>query len=153
MVRRLPEPKLTGFGTGMLTLSTMLAVGCLDALLLSGSPVVYGLFFLLVCAASGVWVRPADLIAAPVSVPIAFALGLVPIGEDGDGFGGQAMNVVTSLSLEVAWLYAGTLMTCLIVLVRRIALVGRRRGRQRAGAQRTAEGRGAGRGNRPGTGS
>ncbi|MFE6778090.1 DUF6542 domain-containing protein [Streptomyces sp. NPDC057702] len=137
-VRRLPEPKLTGFGTGMLATLAMLAVGCLDALLLSGSPTAYGLLFLLVCAASGVWVRPADLIAGPVSVPIAFTVGLVPLGEDGNGLGGQAMNVVTSLSLEVGWLYTGTLIAGLIVLVRRIALVGRRqrRGRQRSGAPR-----------------
>ncbi|MFD4996352.1 DUF6542 domain-containing protein [Streptomyces buecherae] len=136
-VRRLPEPKLTGFGTGMLATLAMLAVGCLAALLLSGSTVAYGLFFLLVCAASGVWVRPADLIAGPVSVPIAFAVGLVPLGEGGDGFGEHAMNVVTALSLEVGWLYTGTLITGLIVLVRRVALVGRRqrRARQHTGAQ------------------
>lgn len=141
-VRRLPEPKLTGFGTGMLTALTMLAVGCLDALLLSRSPVVYGLFFLLVCAASAVWVRPADLIVAPVSVPIAFAVGLVPLGDGGEGFGGRAMNLVTTLSLEVGWLYAGTLVTCLIVLVRRIALVGRRQ--RRAKARRAAGSRAGG---------
>lgn len=134
-VRRLPEPKLTGFGAGMLATVAMLAVGCLDALLLSSSAAVYGLAFLLVCASCGVWVRPADLIAGPVSAPIAFAIGLVPLNEGSDGLSGQAVGVVTSLSLQVGWLYAGTAMTCLIVFLRRIAQVGRsqQRARQRGG--------------------
>ncbi|WP_431042442.1 DUF6542 domain-containing protein [Streptomyces sp. P1-3] len=122
---RMPRPRLTGFGTGLLAVVAMLAVGCLDALF-SGSAGLYGVLYLLTCVACGVWVRPADLLTAPVGTPIAFLLGLFPANDSGDGLGGQAMGVFTSLSLNAGWLYAGTLLTAVIVLVRRVALVNRR---------------------------
>lgn len=127
---RYPAPRLTGFGAGLLATVAMLAFGCLDALLFSASTVSYGVVFLLVCAACGLWVRPVDLAAAPVGVPIAFAAGLLPINEGTAGLAGQAMGVFTSLSLTAGWLYAGTLLTSLIVLARKGILVSRRNQRQ-----------------------
>ncbi|WP_209446831.1 DUF6542 domain-containing protein, partial [Streptomyces palmae] len=129
-LRRLPSPRLTGFGVALLAALSMVAVGCLVALLLSGSPAVYGVCFVLVSAACGLWVRPADLLLAPTVVPIAFVLGLLPINDSEDGAGAQAIAVFTSLSLHAAWLYAGTLVTGLIVVVRRAVLVSRRRQRR-----------------------
>lgn len=128
--RRLPSPRLTGFGAGLLAALAMVTTGCLDALLLSGSPAVYGVLFLLVSAVCGLWVRPADLAMAPVVVPIAFLLGLVPINDGEQGVASQAMGVFTSLSLHAGWLYAGTLVAGLIVLVRQAAQVNRRRARR-----------------------
>ncbi|MBH5336783.1 hypothetical protein IHE55_19215 [Streptomyces pactum] len=130
-VRRLPSPRLTGFGAGLLAVLAMVTIGCLDALLLSGSPAVYGVLYLLVCAVCGLFVRPADLAMAPVVVPIAFLLGLVPINDGEKGVGSQAMGVFTTLSLHAGWLYAGTLLAGLIVLVRRAAPASRRRARPR----------------------
>ncbi|TMU92617.1 DUF6542 domain-containing protein [Streptomyces sp. DASNCL29] len=127
----LPDPRLTGLGAGLLTTLTMLGIGCLDALLLSGSPTVYSVLFLPACAACGLWVRPADLLAAPVTAPLAYTVGLLPINDGSAGFSGQAVGVFTALSLQAGWLYAGTLLTVVIVLVRRALLFTRRRRQQR----------------------
>ncbi|WNE98627.1 hypothetical protein PS467_26495 [Streptomyces luomodiensis] len=127
----LPSPRLTGLGAGLLTTLAMFVLGCLDALLCSGSPTVYSVLFLPVCVACGLWVRPADLLAGPVTVPLAYTVGLLPINEGSAGFGGQAVGVFTALSLQAGWLYTGTLLTAVIVLVRRVVLITRRRQQQR----------------------
>lgn len=123
---RLPSPRLTALGSGLLAVLTMLLVGGLDALLLD-SPTTYGVFFLLVSAASTIWVRPADLLAAPVAAPLAFAAGLLFTSPGADGFSGTMMGLVSGLSLQAGWVYAGTLLAGLIALVRRVAYVRRRR--------------------------
>ncbi|MEU3823428.1 DUF6542 domain-containing protein [Streptomyces sp. NPDC030392] len=130
-VRRLPHPRLTGLGGGLFAAASMLAVGFLDRLLFGGSPFVYGLLFLPVSAATALWVRGADLVTAPISVPIAFAVGVVPIAGGEGGFGGHAMALVTALAVHAGWLYGGTLVAGLITCVRKVRLMGRR---QRAAA-------------------
>ncbi|MFE5872709.1 DUF6542 domain-containing protein [Streptomyces roseifaciens] len=123
---RLPAPRLTGLGSGVLTTAWMLGIGWLDSLA-GGSSAFYGLFFLLAGTVCALWVRPADLVTAPVTAPIAFAVGAVPLAGGGDGAGAKVMGLVTLLSLNAGWLYAGTLLTALITLVRRIVLIRRRR--------------------------
>ncbi|MFI6641535.1 DUF6542 domain-containing protein [Streptomyces sp. NPDC050504] len=127
-LRALPNPRLTGLGAGLFASALMLLFGCLDWLLFDGSPAVYGVLFLPVCALTALWVRPADLVAAPVGVPIAFAVGIVPVAAGGEGFGAQAMGVVTALALHAGWLYGGTLVAGLISTVRKVRLMSRRRG-------------------------
>ncbi|MEU7567733.1 DUF6542 domain-containing protein [Streptomyces fradiae] len=134
-VRRLPQPRLTGLGGGLFAASAMLLVGCLDWLLFDGSPLVYGLLFLPVSAATALWVRGADLVTAPISVPIAFAVGVMPIAGGEGGFGGHAMALVTALAVHAGWLYGGTLVAGLITCVRKVRLMGRR---QRAAAAAAA---------------
>ncbi|MFF1481827.1 DUF6542 domain-containing protein [Streptomyces sp. NPDC058301] len=128
-LRRLPEPRLTGLGGGLFAAAVMFLLGCLDWLIFDGSPAVYGVLFLPVSAVTALWVRPADLVSAPISVPIAFAFGIVPISGGSGGFGGQAMAVVTALALHAGWLYGGTLVAGLIASVRKLRLMGRRRAR------------------------
>ncbi|WP_449476717.1 DUF6542 domain-containing protein [Streptomyces abikoensis] len=129
---RLPAPRLTGLGGGLLTTLWMLGAGWLDSLG-SGSPAFYGICFLLGGTVCALWVRPADLATAPVAAPIAFAVGAVPLvgaagpAGAGGGVGSRVMGLVTLLSLNAGWLYAGTLLTALVALLRRIALVRRRR--------------------------
>ncbi|MFF9015988.1 DUF6542 domain-containing protein [Streptomyces sp. NPDC014870] len=129
----MPNPRLTGLGAGLFASATMLVLGFLDLLLLDGSPLVYGLLFLPVSALTALWVRTADLVTAPISVPIAFAVGVVPIAGGSGGFGGQAMAVVTALAVQAGWLYGGTLVAGLITSVRKVRDMGRR---QRAAANR-----------------
>ncbi|WP_414721016.1 DUF6542 domain-containing protein [Streptomyces sp.] len=131
LLRRLPNPRLTGLGAGLFASAVMLVLGSLDNLLLDGSPLAYGLLFLPVSALTALWVRAADLVTAPISVPIAFAVGVVPIAGGSDGFGGQAMAVVTALAVHAGWLYGGTLVAGLITCVRKVRDMGRR---QRAAA-------------------
>ncbi|MEU7282527.1 DUF6542 domain-containing protein [Streptomyces sp. NPDC045431] len=130
-LRRLPRPRLTGLGAGLFAAGAMFVVGCLDWLLFGGSPLVYGLLFLPVSALTALWVREADLVTAPISVPIAFAVGVVPIAGGVGGVGGRTMAVVTALAVHAGWLYGGTLVAGLITCVRKVREMGRR---QRAAA-------------------
>ncbi|MFB6693410.1 MULTISPECIES: DUF6542 domain-containing protein, partial [Streptomyces] len=126
-VRRMPRPRLTGLGGGLFACTSMVLVAGLCWLLFGSSLFVYGLLFPPVAAATALWVRPADLITAPIGVPIAFAAGVWPISGGSGGFGGQLMGLVSALSLHAGWLYAGTLVAALIALVRKAVLIGRRR--------------------------
>ncbi|MFD6886879.1 DUF6542 domain-containing protein [Streptomyces sp. NPDC059957] len=126
-VRRLPRPKLTGLGGGLFACAAMFLIGGLDWLLFDASLFVYGLFFLPVAAATALWVRPADLITAPIAAPIAFAAGVWPVSGGSGGFAGEVMGLVSALSLHAGWLYAGTLVAALIAVVRKAVLIGRRR--------------------------
>ncbi|MGW1974962.1 DUF6542 domain-containing protein [Streptomyces sp. NPDC001889] len=132
-LRRLPGPRLTGLGGGLFACVAMLLIGTLDRLLLDGSAVVYGVLFLPVCALTALWVREADIVTAPIGVPIAFATGIVPISGGEGGLGEQIMAVVTALALHAGWLYGGTLVAGLISCVRKVRQMGRRRRRVRPG--------------------
>lgn len=130
--RQLPRPRLTGLGGGLFACAAMLLSAGIASLLFDSSLFVYGLLFLPAAAATALWVRPADLITAPISVPIAFAAGVWPIAGGSGGFGGQLMGVVSALSLHAGWLYAGTLVAALIAVVRKAMLVGQRKLARRA---------------------
>lgn len=123
---RLPRPRLTGLGSGLLAALLMVAVGGLDALVLEGSPAVYGVFFVLVSTVTAAWVRPAELFAAPVSVPLAFVAGIFFISDGTPGLAGQLMGIFSTLALQAGWLYAGTLAAALIALGRKLTLIGQR---------------------------
>ncbi|GAA5069616.1 DUF6542 domain-containing protein [Streptomyces similanensis] len=121
-LRRLPDPRLTGLGGGLFCGALMLALGCLDALLLDGSPTGYGVLFLPVCALTALWVRGGDVLAAPVVVPIGFTVGLLPVADGAGGVLGTVTGLVTALATQALWLYAGTLVATAVALVRRAAL-------------------------------
>ncbi|MFG3252684.1 DUF6542 domain-containing protein [Streptomyces sp. NPDC048172] len=129
---KLPAPRLTGLGAGVFAGVLMALWGWLDSLLFDASADVYGVFFVLVCVASALWVRPAELYAAPVAAPLAFTLGLFCVGGPGDGIAGQLQNVFTNLALHAGWLYGGTITAAVLVLARRVALNAIRRNRAAA---------------------
>ncbi|MFE2281827.1 DUF6542 domain-containing protein [Streptomyces sp. NPDC059454] len=134
-VRRLPNPRLTGLGSVLFCGLVMLVLGLLTEMLFEASGTVYGVLFLPVCVLSALWVREGDLLVAPVVVPIAFAVGLVPLADEGGGgTGGRLMGMVTGLATQAGWLYGGTLAAGLIVLARRMHRV-------RAANRRTARNR------------
>lgn len=141
-LRRFPNPRLTGLGAGLFAAAVMLVLGFFDWLLLDGSAAVYGVLFLLVSALTAFWVREADLVMAPVIVPIAFAVGIVPISGGEGGIGGQTMAVITSLAVHAGWLYGGTLIAGLITCVRKVRAMGRRRKGAGAAAARPGGGTG-----------
>ncbi|WUN28690.1 hypothetical protein OG878_15300 [Streptomyces sp. NBC_00316] len=134
-LRRLPNPRLTGIGAGLFAAAVMFALACLDWLLFDGSSVLYGVLFLPVSALTALWVRPADLVTAPISVPIAFTVGVIPIAGGTGGFGGQTMAVVTALAVHAGWLYGGTLIAGVIASVRKVRLMRQRRRRRLLAAQ------------------
>ncbi|MFF5977488.1 DUF6542 domain-containing protein [Streptomyces olindensis] len=124
---RLPNPRLTGLGSGLFCAVVMFLLGALCAALFGASLTAYGVLFLPVSVLTALWVRRGDLMTAPVVVPIAFAVGLLPLAEGDGGTGGRLMGLVTALATQAGWLYGGTLIAGLIVIVRRIRLVHRRR--------------------------
>ncbi|MFI7384365.1 DUF6542 domain-containing protein [Streptomyces sp. NPDC049813] len=134
-LRRFPNPRLTGLGSGLFCTAAMLVLGFLDQLLLDGAAAVYGVLFVVVSGLTAGWVRKADLVTAPVALPIAFAVGALSIA-DGGGLGARLMGVFTALALNAGWLYAGTLLAALIVAARRARLLLRRAAQRRAGRSR-----------------
>ncbi|MER7898685.1 DUF6542 domain-containing protein [Streptomyces sp. NPDC096046] len=124
---RLPNPRLTGLGSGLFCAAVMFLLGALCAALFGASLTAYGVLFLPVCVLTALWVRPGDLMTAPVVVPIAFAVGLLPVADGEGGAGGKLMGLVTALATQAGWLYGGTLVAGLLAIVRRIRLVQRRR--------------------------
>lgn len=118
--RRLPKPRLTGLGGGLFCGAAMLLLGYLGRLLSEASLTVYGVLFLLVSALTAVWVRQSDVVTAPIVVPIAFALGLLPVTESADGLTGHLVSLVTALATQAGWLYGGTLGAGVIATVRRL---------------------------------
>jgi hypothetical protein len=131
-MRRLPGPRLTGLGGGLFCGAVMLVLGCLDHLLFDSSLTVYGVLFLPVCALTALWVRPGDLVAAPVVVPIAFAVGVLTVADGDGGLSERLVGLVTALATQAGWLYGGTLVAGVIATVRRLRLM-RRRAAQRQG--------------------
>ncbi|MFC8147397.1 DUF6542 domain-containing protein [Streptomyces paradoxus] len=123
----LPNPRLTGLGSGLFCAVVMFLLGALCSALFGASLTAYGVLFLPVCALTALWVRRVDLMTAPVVVPIAFAVGLLPLADGEGGTGSGLMGLLTALATQAGWLYGGTLIAGLIVIVRRIRLVHRRR--------------------------
>ncbi|MFI7408964.1 DUF6542 domain-containing protein [Streptomyces sp. NPDC049627] len=123
---RFPNPRLTGLGCGLFCGAVMILLGYLDALLFGASLTVYSVLFLPVCVLTAVWVRRGDLLTAPVVLPIAFAVGLVPVADNGGGIGGHLMELFTALAMQAGWLYGGTLLAGLIVTVRKVRVLARR---------------------------
>ncbi|MGW1805152.1 DUF6542 domain-containing protein [Streptomyces sp. NPDC002078] len=126
---RLPGLRLTGLGGGLFCVLVMFLLGFLDALLFGGSLRVYGVLFLPVCVLTALWVRAGDVLTAPVVVPIAFAVGILPVADGGGGLLGSLMGLFTGLATQAGWLYGGTLVAGVIVLVRRVRWVRQRRRR------------------------
>ncbi|MFH8977107.1 DUF6542 domain-containing protein [Streptomyces sp. NPDC017890] len=130
-MRGVPNPRLTGLGSGLLCAAVMLVLGFLDRLLFGASLTVYGVLFLPVSLLTALGVRKGDLLTAPVVVPIAFAVGLVAVAGSGNASGGWLTGLVTALATEAGWLYGGTLVAGSTVIVRRVRLL-----RHRADAAR-----------------
>lgn len=135
-VRR-PRPRLTGLGTGVLVTLVTVPACAVDAALFDGPGVFFGVAFVAVSATAAVFVRPHDLVAAPVSAPIAFAVGIGLTADSGDGgLVGHLLGLFTGLALMTGWLYTGTVLAALIVGVRALRLPSRRRRSRRCSAAR-----------------
>ncbi|MFJ1938360.1 DUF6542 domain-containing protein [Kitasatospora sp. NPDC088160] len=121
--RRTGRPtRLTAIGTGVAAVLATLAVAGLDRLLFDGLGWLFGLGYLAVCFQLAVRVRYVDLLAAPISGPIAFALALLLLGPvTSSGVTAQVVALATGLALRASWLFSGTGLAALIVLARFVA--------------------------------
>jgi hypothetical protein len=140
LVRRLrtaqrPRPRLTGLGIGLLSTVVTVLAGAVDALLFDGPGIFFGLVFVAVSVAGAVYVRPYDLVAAPVAAPIAFAAGILLTSDSGSGgLVGHLLGVFTGLALMTGWLYTGTVLAAVIVGIRALRQPSRRRRSPRCSA-------------------
>ncbi|MFH9352995.1 DUF6542 domain-containing protein [Kitasatospora sp. NPDC017646] len=121
--RRTGRPtRLTAIGTGVAAVLATLAVAGLDRLLSDDLGWLFGLGYLAVCFQLAVRVRYADLLAAPISGPIAFALALLLLAPvSSSGITAQVVALATGLALRAGWLFSGTGLAALIVLARFVA--------------------------------
>lgn len=138
-VRRLrfaqrPRPRLTGLGAGLLTTVVTVAGGAVDTTLFGGPGAFFGMVFVLVSMTAAMYVRPYDLVAAPVAAPIAFAAGIALTADSGGGLAGHLIGTFTGLATLTAWLYTGTLLAALIAGFRALRRPSRRRRSRRCSA-------------------
>jgi hypothetical protein len=126
-----PRLRLTGLGCGVLYAVAMVAVAWLCEMF-GGAPALYGVLFVIAAVAAALWVRPGDLICAPIAAPLAFTLGLVTTCG--------LMDTVTELALRAPWLFSGTGTAAGLALLRKgLLLLGevlKRRRRHRREAAR-----------------
>ncbi|MDI5964027.1 hypothetical protein POF50_011780 [Streptomyces sp. SL13] len=114
-----PAARLTGFGTGVVLCVLTLLGGAANRVFSDDLGAFYGVVFVLASVAAACWVRRADLAAAPVGAPIAFALGVAVTGADGGGgFLGFVAATVTGLATQTGWLYTGTVLSAAIATAR-----------------------------------
>ncbi|MEE1821683.1 hypothetical protein PUR61_05660 [Streptomyces sp. BE20] len=121
--RRTGRPtRLTAVGTGVAALVTTVAVAGLDRLAFGGLGVLFGLGYLAICFQLAVRVRFADLLAAPISGPIAFAVAMLLFGPvTSSGVTAQVVALATNLATRAGWLFSGTGLAAVIVLARFVA--------------------------------
>jgi hypothetical protein len=111
--------RLTGFGTGVVLCALTLLGGALERLFSDDLGWFFGIVYVLASGSAACWVRRADLAAAPVGAPIAFALGVAVTGAGGGGgFLGFVAATVTGLATRTGWLYTGTVVAAGIAAVR-----------------------------------
>ncbi len=126
-------PRLTAAGGGLLAAAVMLGTGTFVQVAMGTAPVLFGVVFLVLSVCCALWVRPADVVAAPIAMPIAFAAGTLAVGEGSGGVTSHVMAAGTSLALEAPWLYGGTLLAAAVALLRHFALLAVRRSSGGAG--------------------
>ncbi|MER7704968.1 DUF6542 domain-containing protein [Kitasatospora sp. NPDC097605] len=121
--RRTGRPaRLTAVGTGVLAVAATVAVAGLDRLLFGEPGILFGTGYLLVCFQLAVRVRYVDLLAAPISGPIAFAAALLLFGPvTSTGVTAQLVALATNLATRSGWLFTGTGLAAAIVLARFVA--------------------------------
>lgn len=106
-------------GSGVVIFAISLLGAVLDAWLLGGPDVLFGVAFLAACCFAATRARPGDLTAAPASAPIAFAAALL-LTDSGSGGGlpSHVVGLATSLALHAGWLYGGTGLAAVVAVVR-----------------------------------
>ncbi|MFF2041302.1 DUF6542 domain-containing protein [Kitasatospora sp. NPDC058170] len=114
--------RLTAVGAGVVALAATLAVAAVDRLVFGGLGVLFGLGYLVICFQLAVRVRFVDLLAAPISGPIAFAAALLLLGPvTSAGVTAQVVALATGLALRAGWLFSGTGLAAAIVIARFVA--------------------------------
>ncbi|WP_441250446.1 DUF6542 domain-containing protein [Kitasatospora sp. McL0602] len=117
-----PPARLTAVGTGVLAVAGTVAFALVDRVVFGGLGVFFGLGYLVVCFQLAVRVRLADLPAAPISGPIAFAAALLLLGPvSAPGVTAQVVALASGLALRAGWLFTGTSLAALIVAARYLA--------------------------------
>lgn len=142
-------PRLTAAGGGLLAAAAMVGAGAFVQVVMGTAPVFFGVVFLVLSVCCALWIRPSDVVAAPITMPIAFAVGTLAIGEGSGGVTSHLMAAGTTLALEAPWLYGGTLLAAAVALLRHFAMLAVRRGPGGSGEPPPRAASGSGRPARP----
>ncbi|MGW4896228.1 DUF6542 domain-containing protein, partial [Kitasatospora sp. NPDC004240] len=114
--------RLTAVGTGVAAVAATLAVAAVDRAVFGGLGVLFGIGYLAVCFQLAARVRFADLLAAPISGPIAFAVALLLLDPvSSPGLTAHVVALATGLALRAGWLFSGTGLAVVIVAARFVA--------------------------------
>ncbi|OIV38795.1 hypothetical protein BIV57_03355 [Mangrovactinospora gilvigrisea] len=130
---------LTPLGVGVVMGAPVLGAAVLEGAMRGGPGSLFELVFLGACAVGALHVRRTDLLAAPISAPLAFAAALICsagiLGQTGQARGNNAVAVLAMLSAGAPWLFLGTALAGAVVLAR-FALRPRRAGSAKAGPRK-----------------
>ncbi|MDQ1250615.1 MAG: hypothetical protein QG597_4994 [Actinomycetota bacterium] len=122
------ESKL-GSWVGFIILSSLTTVAALIEMSMAGAMSWFtGVVFTLTSAFVAFTIRPRDLATAVISPPLAFLVAVIisaqpaVIGASGNLMLLEATTMLTSLAFNAQWVFVGTGVALVIVLVRRSSL-------------------------------
>lgn len=125
---RTPPARQSRMGTWggffIITIATAV-IGLLEVLARDSVGVFTGVAFIAASAIVAATIRPADLWTAVISPPLAYLVALIiasqpeAIGKSGNLWLHEATAVLTGLAFNAPWVFVGTGIALIIVLVRR----------------------------------
>jgi len=133
-----PAQPAVASGSGISTFAVFLLItiptavaGFADIYLNSRFTWITGVVFVLTCLLAAVSVRPRDLWTAVITPPIAYLIALLVAGQpstlsgSGDLLLREGSLVVTGLAFNAPYLFGGTILALIVVLIRRTKLRGK----------------------------
>lgn len=113
------------FGVALILIAGTTLVGFVDVFLHNHITIITGAVFVILCAVCAVLVCKRDLWTAVISPPIAFLIALIISGQldvlrdQGDFFIKESALVATGLAFNAPYIFGGTILALIIVLIRR----------------------------------
>lgn len=123
-----PNPGVSTLGVIGIIGGITTAVGFFDMLLNHQFTLITGVAFILACAIAALVVRPSDLWTAVITAPIAYLGALILAGQPstlggaGDLVLREASLIFTGLAFNAPYIFGGTAVALVIVLIRRAKL-------------------------------
>lgn len=116
---------LTTFGVVLILVIGTTIAAFIDVYLNNHLTYITGAVFVVLCAVCALAVCQRDLWTAVITAPIAFSIALVTSGQieifqnQGDIFLKQGSLVATGLAFNAPYIFGGTILALVIILVRR----------------------------------
>jgi hypothetical protein len=126
--QRAPEKGLSTVPVFLIIFGMTTIVGLVDMYLNRQFTYLTGGAFVIASAIGAILVRPRDIWTAVISPPIAFLLALIvsgqptTIGDTGQLLLREASLIATGLAFNAPYVFGGTILALIIVLIRRVNL-------------------------------